>query len=354
MIKKNLITKLVTVMTASIMASCSDGAPEVTADTSGRPVKLITIAGASDESSTRYPAVIAAGDSTDLQFVNGGTISALPVTESGKVVAGDLIARLDTRDVQSNLTSAQASFANAEDEYQRAVRLVEQDAIAVSVVEQRKTQRDVAKSQLETAQKAIADSELRAPFDGVIASVPVSEGDAVGAGEIIATLIGIETLDAKINIPASVISQAQSRENQSSTVILEAAPNREIAATFSEANLLADATSQTYGVTFTFKAPEGLLVLPGMNATVVLKSTGAGELTSVSVPLAAVQSDGNGQYVWLVNSETMTVFRQAVDVEPGIGETAVISSGVSAGDLVVGAGGAYLAEGVRVTPWTDQ
>jgi len=137
-------------------------------------------------------------------------------------------------------------------------------------------------------------------------------------------------------------------------VLLEAAPGQEIEATFKEANLVADATSQTYAITFSFDAPENLIVLPGMNATVVLTSGGnASSEGLAAVPLAAVQSDGGGQYVWVVDGEAMTVSRRDVQIAPGIGETVVITSGLSAGDQIVGAGGAYLAEGVKVTPWTE-
>lgn len=340
------------VCSVAVLAACSEKTTEIEADDHARPVKVISIADANTASTTRYPAVIDASDSTDLRFAVGGVVMQLSVSESDKVASGALIARLDARDLESSLASARASFANAEDEYQRAVRLAEQDAIATSILEQRKTQRDVAKAQLDTATKALADAEIRAPFEGVIASIPVTEGETVSPGAVIATLIGESTLDATINLPASVIATVPSQEDRRAVVLLEAAPDREIEAKFSEANLVADATSQTYAVTFSFSAPENLLVLPGMNATVVLTSTTTGSGgNAVSVPLAAVQSDGNGQFVWAIDKASMTVSRRDIQVAPGIGETVTVTTGLAAGDQIVGAGGAYLAEGVQVTPW---
>ncbi len=354
MFKKPLFALAPAVLTVSLLASCTDEAPPVAVDTASRPVKLITILGASDETTARYPAVISAGTTAEISFLVGGIIEELPVSDAEPVEAGDLIAKLDPRDFQSSVTSARASFANAEDEYQRAVRLAEQDAIATNVLQQRKTQRDVTKAQLDSAEKALADSVLRAPFTGVVASIPVRARQTISPGTVIATVINVSTLEATINMPASVVAQVPTQEDRGSVVILEAAPGQEIEATFSEANLVADATSQTYGVTFTFQAPENMLVLPGMNATVVLKSSGNGTADdSVSVPLAAVQSDGSGQYVWLVDQEGTTVSRRDVEIAAGIGETVVVTSGLSSGDQIVGAGGAYLSEGVQVTPWAE-
>jgi len=194
-----------------LMMACGEAPSDVPADTSGRPVKLITVSGTDDESSSRYPAVIGAGEQSDLSFSVGGVIQSLPVLDSTQIEAGNLIARLDSRDFESSVASARASYSNAEDEYQRAVRLAEQDAISNSVLEQRKTQRDVAKSQLDSAEKALADTVLRAPFSGVIAAVPVSEQETVSPGTIIATIISLDSLDATINLPAHRVTGGSAR-----------------------------------------------------------------------------------------------------------------------------------------------
>ena len=92
-----------------------------------------------------------------------------------------------------------------------------------------------------------------------------------------------------------------------------------------------------------------------MNATVTLRATdmnGGANGTAVAVPLAAVQSDGEGTFVWRIDEATMTVARHPIEVEPGIGETITVISGLAPGDRIVGAGGAYLTEGMKVEAWT--
>ena len=157
--------------------------------------------------------------------------------------------------------------------------------------------------------------------------------------------------EASISVPANFIARVPTRRNERATVTLDAAPDQQIEATFEEADLDADTTSQTYSVTFAFEAPEGLLVLPGMNATIELQAEFGEATQSAVVPLAAVQSDSTGQYVWLYDADKGAVTRQAVELEDGIGETMVVTSGLAAGDQIVGAGAAYLSEGMKVTPW---
>ena len=91
-------------------------------------------------------------------------LKELMVIEAQKVNKGEVLAKLDQRDLLAKLISARAQFKNANIEYQRALRLIKQDAISSSKLEERKSKRDVNKSQLETAKKALQDSVLIAPF----------------------------------------------------------------------------------------------------------------------------------------------------------------------------------------------
>ena len=140
-------------VTALATASCGGGDSEQEREIAVRPVKMVTLSPASDLQTSRYPAVVSAGRFSELSFQVGGLIEEIAVVDAQEVAAGDLIARLDPRDFQTQVASARSQFNNAEEEYQRAVRLSRGDAIAGSVLEQRESQRDVSRAQLDTAEK---------------------------------------------------------------------------------------------------------------------------------------------------------------------------------------------------------
>ncbi len=125
-----------------------------------RPAKLIQISQTNSNDFLNYPAVIKSQQLSVLSFEVGGMLKELMVVEAQKVKKGDMLAQLDQRDLLSKLKSARAQYENADAEYQRASRLIKEDAISTSVLEQRKSKRDVSKSQLETAEKALQDSVL--------------------------------------------------------------------------------------------------------------------------------------------------------------------------------------------------
>jgi RND family efflux transporter MFP subunit len=348
----------VTVLTAILAAtaSCSDSDTEEVRKPDVRPVKLLTLAAASDLEMSRYPAVVNAGQFNELSFQVGGLLEELAVDEGQKVRAGGIIAKLDQRDFISQLASVRAQFQNAEEEYQRAIRLNEQNTIARNAFEERLTQRDVVRAQLDAAEKALEDTVLRAPFAGVIAQVPVLERQAIPVGQTVAVLIDLSTLEVTVNLPARIIAESQETEDRGSFVILEAAPDARIPATFKAAGLLADTASQTYAVTFTFKPLENLVILPGMNATVELSSArrSTGTATSrKSVPLTAIVGEGDSTYVWVVDKDSMTVSKRKVAIADGIGEYAIVTEGLVAGDVIAVAGASFLAEGMQVRDWGE-
>ncbi len=355
MFKQKLAKLYVLSLGLLLLTACEKEMPQAPEPTV-RPVKIVAIETAESLQTTRYPAVIQASGSVDLTFQVGGLLQELPVTEAQIVKQGDLIAKLDPRDFVSQVNTAKAQYELAEQEYQRAVRLIKEDAIAQRELEQRKSQRDSTKAQLDTAQKALSDSELRAPYTGVIAKVPIKRLQNVQPGTAIASMIDAKKWEVTINLPASVIASTPTRQEEGVYVVLSAAQETQIPATFKEATLEADAVSQTYAVTFSFQAPENLVILPGMNADVILQSSAKQAIArdkNVAVPLAAVLSAGQQQFVWVVDNGSMTVTKRLVRVQEGIGETLVITDGLVVGESIVAAGAAYLSEGMQVRPWTD-
>ncbi len=119
---KIALTLLTSITLISLM-SCGNKGDEQDREPAVRPVKLITLSGASDLQTAKYPAVLDAAQLSELSFQVGGLIENIAVVNSQQVQTGDEIARLDQRDFQSQVTSARAQFENAEEEYQRAVRL---------------------------------------------------------------------------------------------------------------------------------------------------------------------------------------------------------------------------------------
>ena len=352
--------RLVSVVTIGLitLAGCSAGeASDTNSATKPRPAKMIQVEAASNQRDLSFPAFVRSARSAELTFQVAGEIREINVLEGDDVEAGFVIARLDQRDALNRRAQSEAEYENAKAEYERAERLAAEDAISRSVLESRRTQRDVARASLDSAQKAVGDTILKTPFSGFISTVTGREFQNVQAKEAIAVLQSDE-VEAVINVPGTIIARIPQLEPVGVTVRLDAAPDTPIAATFKEASGEADPSTQTYEISFSFEPPEDLFILPGMTATVESSFifSGAQDLVAMgtAVPLSAILAEGDEAFVWVVDPNTMKISKRKVAVQSDAGELVTVTSGLIGDETIISAGVSFFHEGMTVRRWVPE
>lgn len=342
---------------ATICLLCSScGEKETTSNEEVvRPVKMITIEAASNIQDIKLPAVIQASSSADLTFKVSGQLVEFPVSSSQKVKKGDVVGKLDTRSYQNEVTSAQTDFDAAKQDFDRAVTLLAQDAIAKKVHDQREATLKVAQTRLDNAKKALEDTVLLAPFDGIISKKHVSKRDNVQALAKIATLQTIGNAEASVQVPASLVANSRNIETLESFVILDSSPDIKMLTKFVSASTEADPQTQTFKVTYAFSPPESIVILPGMTGSIEAKITDKNAATSsqIRVPIAAISAEGEKTFVWIIQKKSMTATRREITVGESLGQEVLVTSGLQVGDTVAGAGGQYLHEGMKVSEFKN-
>ena len=345
---------VIVALVAVVLTGCSSE-PDVGEDTAkARPAKLTVATRATTERNLTFPAVIRAIESADLTFQVAGEIRELNVLEGQVVERGEVIARLDNRNNLNQVAQAQAEYDNALAEFQRAERLAAENAISRSVLETRRTTRDVAAAGLDNAKKSLGDTVLRAPFDGSISQVSARRFQNVQAKESIAT-VQTQEVEAVVNMPGTIIARIPQLIPVGVDVRLDSAPNMPIQAEFREAAGTADPETQTYEVSFSFSPPPELFTLPGMTATVetTLDFSAVSDLVSqgIAVPLTAILSEGGQAYVWVVDPDSYEISKQRVTIGSEGGENVTIIDGLQGGETVIEAGVTFFNDGMTVRPW---
>ena len=333
------------------VVGCS-GESEAPVEAPVRPAKLMVASASGNIRTISLPAVIEASATADLAFQVAGLIVAIPVREGQEVAAGAEIARLDQRDLRNELAKAQANQEAASRNFQRAERLLDQDLISHAERDQLKTQLDVAQAALNVARKQLDDSVLNSPFAGVVADLHVEAHQNVAAQEVVATLQTTGAATAVVQAPATLVANSGRIEplEMETVVLLDAAPEQPIPATFHSSAARADPSARTFEVRFAFSPPLGLVILPGMTGSVrstVAVADGAGAAT-VRVPIEAILSEADARYVWVVDRDSMTVSKRALTLAEGVGEMLPVRDGLAAGETIVAAGVSQLHEGMQV------
>ena len=279
-----------------------------------------------------------------------GRLEWLGVAEGSRVKAGDVIARLDSRDLTAQLESANASIkvaragieqAEAENRdaassLARTRDLLKQNFVSQSALDQAVARADravagvasakagvsVAEANARNAQVAVDYTNIRAPFDGIILSKSANVGDmvtpfssAADSKGAVVTMADMSTLEVEADVSESSLSKIG--VGQPAEITLDALPDVRFRGTVSRIVPTVDRAKATVMTKVRFEAIDPR-ILPEMSAKVSFLSQ---EVTSEQQkPLLAVNPEALGErdgrtVVFIVRDEVAT----AVPVTPASG-----------------------------------
>ncbi len=350
---------LAPVAAALLAAGCSKEAEAPAAHVP--PVRTFTLGQAADAAFRRFPGEVAASRNGRLSFDVPGRLIEFPVYDGKIVRQGELIGRLDPADYVAGVDGARARFVAARDEYNRNATLRQRNVIAQNELERHREAFEVAQAALQTAERALEDTQILAPFKGRVAHRFVRNFQSVQARELIVLLQDVSTLEIDIQLPENVMSGVgrnatvdEVRPLIESKAEFAALPGRLFDLELRSFSTRASAASRTFLVSFVFHPPEESNILPGMTSTVLLRfrGQGAGEAAGpaiYNVPVQAVATAEGKSWVWKWDSAKGTVSRVAVELIGPAGEGMQIrSAALGDGDELVASGVRFLSEGMRV------
>jgi RND family efflux transporter MFP subunit len=186
------------------LVGCAEKEPPPQVQDVSRPVKTMVIAGADVAGMRSFPARIAASARADLSFRIPGTVKELPVKEGDRLLEGDLVARLDTTDYQIVVDDKRATYENAKKNFERGKKLIKSGTISQFDFDKLEAKFKNAQAALNTATQDLVYTELKAPFDGIIATREVDRFEEVRAKQKIVILQNIEMLEVKFDAPESI------------------------------------------------------------------------------------------------------------------------------------------------------
>ena len=114
---------------------------------------------------------------------------------------GDLIARLDIGDRQARVAKARALVAQRELEHSAAESLAQKNYRSKTGVAQALALLEEARADLTIARTELGNTEIRAPFDGIVEERPAEVGDLLSIGDPLATLIQGDPMLVVAHVP---------------------------------------------------------------------------------------------------------------------------------------------------------
>lgn len=334
------------ILSMLFVVACDHTTTDTTRDNM-HPVKCV-VAQPLKYVSRDFAALTTADDAVNLAFKIGGRVVDIPVAKGVMVKRGELLAELDGRDVALQVESARAAYTEARLRYERAVRLLEHDAISRQEVESLENTMTQARSAYENVLDLQNDTRITAPFDGVVERTYVDAFQRVASGETIVRVVNPVSTTVGFTAPESIVTILSDSTTRFS-VEFDAYPDVQFKAVIkSFARTSSDALGFPVSLRLVDVDTLRYKISPGMTCIATV-TTPQGDVHAVSLPLTAIYAPvSGGDYVWVVDSDNRVELRRVILGVP-VGRSSIeILSGIDAGDRVVVAGVYKLKEGDSV------
>lgn len=298
-----------------------------------------------------------------------GVMTFLGVVEGDKVKEGQIIARLDDRDIvaqldeaKSNLQLYQAQLKEVENNYTREKELFERGLSSQQSLDQAESNYrsllaniDIAEARIRAAEVSLENMIIRAPFDGTVLTKNAEVGEIVapfGASTTsraaVVTIADMNSLMVEADVSESNIEKI--KQDQDCEIVLDAYSDKSYRGYVFKIVPTADRSKATVQVKVGFKNYDSR-VLPEMSAKVSFLSEKAGTSNDekkpvLVIPLSSVE-DVNGRKIVYTVVDDKAVEKE-ISTGRLLGNYVEVVSGLQQGDEIISNLNEKIKDGVQV------
>lgn len=154
----------------------------------------------------RITGILLPDEEVDLTFETSGKITNINFREGSFVQKGTLLAKVNDAPLQAELKKLEAQLPLAEDRLYRQQTLLDKDAISQETYQSVFTQLETLKAEIELVKARIRQTELRAPFSGMIGLRQVSEGAYASPTVVVSNLTKISPLKIEFSLTENFVN----------------------------------------------------------------------------------------------------------------------------------------------------
>ncbi|WEN16821.1 efflux RND transporter periplasmic adaptor subunit [Rhodanobacter sp. AS-Z3] len=327
------------------------------------PVEVATATQGDVELSLKLVGRVEAWSTVTLRARVSGQLQSLSFTPGARVHKGSVLAQLDPSLLKAQLDQArgnvardQALLQKAEADQRRYADMLTKGFVSKADYDLYKANLAVARASLQTdraaqelAQTQLGYTRIVAPFDGMAGAPLVWPGAQISADTTdLVVLNQVEPVRVAFNIPQDSLPAVRIARQQGPLTVqatISGDQGKPLAGLLDFIDNAVDANTGTIVLKARFDNAEHRLT-PGQFVQVSLPTTRL--VNAVSVPVHALQSSSNGNFVFVVGSGNKVQQRYVTTGPTSAGRT-VIDKGLAGGEQVVVEGQMLLADGSTVS-----
>src|SRR5262245_13601420 len=383
------------VAAAAAGAACSAGDAKAKEQAAAPPREVAAVA-ATEQPIARFiraTGSLMAEEQADVAAEIAGRVVSAPVERGTPVAQGAELVRLSPTETDAQLREAEANAAQiearlgltasstfdvnavpevqnakagydlAQAEFARIQSLLDQRVVSQSEYDQRRTQAELARQQYDAAKngaaqqyqmlqaararvalarKAVADTVVRAPFNGSVAQRLVSVGDYVNKGTKVVVVVRVNPLRVQLTVPEQFISAVG--VGQPVNFEVDAYPGQQFTGTIKFVSPSLQADQRALTIEAIVPNPTGVLKA-GLFATARIER--AERTPGILVPRDAVQVTSGTSRVFVVTGDH--VDERIVTTGDTVGDQIEITKGLQSGERVATKNVGRLSDGTKVS-----
>ena len=271
-----------------------------------------------------------------------GEIVELLVEEGDRVVAGQVLARLDGERLRLEMLAAKANLDRAQTEYKRNVDLNQRGLISASMFDSLQYDLEALEALYELKKLTYDYSKIRAPIDGIVAAREIKPGQNLKVNDIAFRITDTTELIAYLQIPQSEL--AKFAVGHTADIEVASMPGMRFPATIERISPTIDTRNGTFRATAIIDNADGELA-PGMFGRFTISYEQHKNVLVIPAEALLAEDEESTVYVVAdgeVSRRTIQIGIEAdgnVEVLDGLGEDEVIvvvgHSGLRAGSKVL-------------------
>ncbi|TVR30718.1 MAG: efflux RND transporter periplasmic adaptor subunit [Balneolaceae bacterium] len=323
-----------------LFSSPSDANQSSSRSSSMLQVEAVQIEHESIEDRIFSSGTVQANEVVELSSESSGLITNIYFQEGREVNRGDLLVKINDSELQAQKQRATFRLNLAEQREGRQKRLLERGGISQDDYDATLNEVNVLRSELQLIDAQIAQTEVRAPFSGLIGLKYISSGSYITPGTRIASLQEVDPVKIDFSIPERFIPRVDVGDRINFTV-------QGVDSTFTGEVYAIEPRVDTQTRTLQIRAISGnrdQLLYPGAFANIVLILDQIDD--AIMVPTISIVPELNAQKVYLVRNGKVVESRVRTGIRTS--EKVQVVDGVAVGDTVLTTGLLQVRPGMDV------
>jgi membrane fusion protein (multidrug efflux system) len=281
-----------------------------------------------------------ANEEVELRSEISGRVTGVFFEEGKKVKKGDLLLKINDRELKAQLAAKEVQVKQASDEEQRKLQLFKIKVVSQEEYDKALNSLKITQAEKESIEAQLAKTEIVAPFNGVIGLRYVSVGGYVSSSNLISTMQEIDPIKAEFSVPEKYAGKIKTGTE---IVVNAGDSSEEYKGTVYAVESKIDPNTRTIKARARIPNPGGVLI-PGAFAKVQITLE---ELPNAMViPSEAIVPEITGEKVYLCANgrAKSTPIATGIRTERGV----EVTRGLTPGDTLITSGLLQLAEGRAV------